>query len=154
MSNTKHVRACAFACVFGALALGLGLGLAKAQGSDQQPSFPDVKTSYLKTGEFIAPDRPSRVRVGLSKDQVRLQLGNPHFAEGIAGVSQWDYAFNFYGGKGTEHVTCQMQVRFDKTDGDYRVAATNWNSADCAARALASASPNGVPALPTNGGSR
>lgn len=94
--------------------------------------FPDIKSSYLKTGDFVGPDHVLRVRPGMSKDQVRLELGNPHFNEGLFGVSEWDYAFNFYSGKGSEHVTCQFKVVYAHTDGSYRVASTHWKDPECA----------------------
>ncbi|MBS0452325.1 MAG: OmpA family protein [Proteobacteria bacterium] len=106
----------------------IGAGPAQAQ---QEVKFPDLASSYLKSGDFIGPDHPLRVRPGMNKDQVRLELGNPQFSEGIFGVSEWDYAFNFYTGKGNEYVTCQFKVKYDKTGGDYRVASTHWKGAGC-----------------------
>jgi len=98
----------------------------------EEIKFPELKDSYLKTGDFVGPDHVRRVRPGLNKDQVRLELGNPHFSEGIFGVSEWDYAFNFYTGKGNDHVTCQMKVRFARVEGQYRVESTHWKNPDCA----------------------
>lgn len=94
--------------------------------------FPELQSSYLKTGDFIGPDHVQRVGPGLSKDQVRLELGNPHFSEGIFGVSEWDYAFDFHTGKGNEYVTCQWKVKFERAEGQYRVASTHWKNPDCA----------------------
>lgn len=125
------------------------LGSAHGQQTDQSVQFPDLASSYLKTGDFIGPDHPTRIRPGLNKDQVRLELGNPHFSEGIFGVSEWDYAFNFYTGRGNEYITCQFKVKFDKVDGMYRVTSTHWKGAACpppAAPAMV-ASP-GAPAAP------
>ena len=64
-----------------------------------EAQFPALSSSYLKTGDFIGTDHVRRITPGLNKDQVRLELGNPHFSEGIFGVREWDYAFNFYTGK-------------------------------------------------------
>lgn len=95
-----------------------------------EAQFPALSSSYLKTGDFIGADHVRRITPGLNKDQVRLELGNPHFSEGIFGVREWDYAFNFYTSKpNNDYVTCQFKVQFDK---DYRVAATFWKSPDCA----------------------
>ncbi|MBS0344349.1 MAG: OmpA family protein [Proteobacteria bacterium] len=104
------------------------MGLAQAQ---EDVKFPDLASTSLKTGDFIGPDQPARVRPGMNKDQVRLELGNPHFSEGLFGVSEWDYAFNFYTGKGNEYITCQFKVKYGKSDGDYRVASTHWKGANC-----------------------
>ena len=42
--------------------------------------FPDLNRSYLKTGDFVGPDHIRRINNGLNKDQVSLQIGNPHFS--------------------------------------------------------------------------
>lgn len=106
----------------------------QAQPSDiQAAEFPPLERSYLKTGDFIGPDHVRRITHGLTKDQVRLELGNPHFSEGLFGVKEWDYAFNFYTGKGSDYVTCQFKVRFDAAGGPYRVVSTYWKNPDCAA---------------------
>jgi len=110
-------------------ALAIGIGAAQAQG---QIAFPDLSGAHPRTGAFIGPDHPTRIRPGLNKDQVMLELGVPHFDEGLFGVSEWDYAFNFYTGKGNEYLTCQFKVKFDKADGSYRVASTHWKDPGCA----------------------
>jgi len=93
--------------------------------------FPALNSSYLKTGDFVGPDHVRRVQPGLTKDQVRLELGNPQYSEGLFGVKEWDYAFNFYTGKGGEFVTCQFKAKFDSVDGVYRVASTHWKPNGC-----------------------
>jgi outer membrane protein OmpA-like peptidoglycan-associated protein len=91
-------------------------------------AFPDPKSSYLKTGDFIGPDHVKRIESGMKKDQVRLELGNPHFDEGILGEKTWNYLFNFYTGNGNEYVTCQYRVKFDD---DYRVKSSDWKDSQC-----------------------
>lgn len=108
--------------------IGLAAG---AQSTPGEVRFPELRNSYLTTGDFIGPDHVRRIRPGLNKDQVRLELGNPHFNEGIFGVTEWDYAFNFYTGKGSDYVTCQFKVRFDEVDRQYKVASTHWKAPDC-----------------------
>lgn len=117
----------------GVLSLALLLlGPAASAQPVDDVGFPDLSSTYLQTGGFIGPDHVRRIRPGLSKDQVRLELGNPHFNEGLFGVRDWDYAFNFHTGKGDEFVTCQFKVKFDQADGRYRVASTHWKNPDCA----------------------
>mgnify|MGYP003575646359 CR=1 FL=1 len=119
----------------------LGATAVSAVQAQETVQFPDLASSYLKTGDFIGPDHIQRIKPGLNKDQVRLELGNPQFSEGFFGVKEWDYAFNFYTGKGNEYVTCQFKVKFDSVDGDYRVASTHWKSPDCAAYLPGQAAP-------------
>lgn len=37
---------------------------------------------------------------GMNKDQIYQLAGRPHFAEGMSGVREWDYLFNFTGPEG------------------------------------------------------
>jgi OOP family OmpA-OmpF porin len=94
-------------------------------------NFPSLDSSYLKTGSFVGPDHVRRITPGLSKDQVRLELGNPQYSEGLFGVREWDYAFNFYTGKGNEYITCQFKVKFDLVDNVYRAVSTHWKGVAC-----------------------
>lgn len=94
-------------------------------------AFPSLDSSYLKTGSFVGPDHVRRITPGLSKDQVRLELGNPQYSEGLFGVREWDYAFNFYTGKGNEYITCQFKVKFDLVDTIYRAVSTHWKGVAC-----------------------
>ena len=113
------------------LLCGFGLGAAaQAPADSSEPSFPSLDSSYLKTGDFISAESVKRVRAGLNKDQVRLALGNPHFSEGLFAVREWDYALNFYTGKGNESVTCQFKVKFDSDD---KAVSTYWKDPACAA---------------------
>lgn len=99
--------------------------------------FPALEKSYLKTGAFTGPDHVRRVeqgagtdkQLGMHKDQVRLELGNPHFSEGIGNPKVWDYVFNFYGPSGNTYTTCQFQVHYND---DNRVSSTHWNQPQCA----------------------
>lgn len=120
INRTRLSVALTGAVLVGALSLG------HAQETVQ---FPDLRASYLKTGDFIGPDHVLRVRPGMNKDQVRLELGNPHFNEGLFGVKEWDYGFNFYTGKGKEYVTCQFKVIFDK---DSLARSVHWKPESCA----------------------
>ncbi|AIA73720.1 hypothetical protein FF32_02355 [Halomonas campaniensis] len=117
------------------LAIGLAIGLAGC-ASNPPPAgkdeihFPDLDNTYLKTGDFVEPDSVLRISEGQHKDQVRLLLGHPHFSEGIFGVREWDYAFNFYTGNGNEYITCQYKLLFDR---EMRVTDTYWRDAQCPA---------------------
>ncbi|AXF86052.1 Outer membrane protein P5 [Ephemeroptericola cinctiostellae] len=110
----------------------LSLGsFASANDSTNSMIFPELKDSWLKTGDFTGPDHIRRIRSGMDKDQVALEIGNPHFNEGIGGPNVWNYAFNFYTGNADEYVTCQYQVHFDEKHT--RVDKTAWKENQCAA---------------------
>jgi OOP family OmpA-OmpF porin len=122
--NTKQLMGLAAAAT-----LLAGCAAPRHQADARGVAFPVADSSYLKNGAFIEPAQIALVRNGLSKDQARLQLGNPHFSEGLAGVSDWNYAFNFYTGNGSDYVTCQYQVQFGD---DKKVSATYWQTPECA----------------------
>ena len=112
-----------------AAALAFSSTAAFAQEAENTVKFPELKATYLKTGDFVNLENLKKIAAGLHKDQVRLLLGNPHFSEGIGNPRVWDYAFNFYTGQmGGDYVTCQYQVQYDK---DYHINATYWKDKQC-----------------------
>ena len=48
----------------------------------------------------------------MNKDQIYELIGRPHFQEGLYGVREWDYLFNYR--ENGEHKTCQYKILFDK----------------------------------------
>ena len=48
----------------------------------------------------------------MNKDQIYELIGRPHFQEGLYGVREWDYLFNYR--ENGEHKTCQFKILFDK----------------------------------------
>ncbi|RUR35020.1 outer membrane protein assembly factor BamE [Vreelandella andesensis] len=115
------------------LAIGLAIGLAgcasnSPSAEDDEIRFPDLESTYLREGDFVDPNDVLRISEGQHKDQVRLLLGHPHFSEGIFGVREWDYAFNFYTGYANEYITCQYKLLFDR---EMRVTSTHWRNAQC-----------------------
>lgn len=57
-------------------------------------------------------DNVRMIERGMNKDQIRLLVGDPHFSEGLYGVEEWDYAFNYR--ENGVHKICQYKVLFDK----------------------------------------
>ncbi|MGQ0286208.1 OmpA family protein [Pasteurellaceae bacterium 22721_9_1] len=57
-------------------------------------------------------DNVRMVERGMNKDQLYNLLGRPHFAEGLYGVREWDFAFNYR--ENGVHKICQYKVLFDK----------------------------------------
>ena len=104
-------------------------GVAKAYSSTADKlEWPEVKDSYLRVGEFADPRDIRRVITSLPKREVRLLLNHPNFSEGLLGVHEWDYVFNFLTGRGEEYVQCQYKVLFDK---NMRVSSTHWREPAC-----------------------
>ena len=56
-------------------------------------------------------DNVRMIEKGMNKDQLYYLIGRPHFAEGLFGVREWDYVFN-YRENGANKV-CQFKVLFD-----------------------------------------
>jgi lipoprotein plpD len=63
---------------------------------------------------------------GMNKDQLHNLLGRPHFAEGLFGVSEWDYVFNFK--ENGVHKICQYKILFDK---NHNAQSFFWNPVNC-----------------------
>lgn len=103
---------------------------ANAKQADNQLVWPDIKSSYQSEGDFVSPEAVRRVKTqAVTKDETRLLLGNPHFTEGYFGVTEWNYIFNFYTGKGSNYISCQYQVHFDD---NAKVDRTSWKDEQCA----------------------
>ncbi|MBS1175587.1 MAG: ompA 8 [Burkholderiaceae bacterium] len=102
---------------------------ASAQSTADNLIWPDLNSYHVITGDLINPPNVRRVVTGISKKQVRLLLNNPHTSEGLAGVHEWDYLFSFLTGNGSERVSCQYKVLFNK---DMIVTSTHWRDEVCA----------------------
>lgn len=102
---------------------------ASAQSTADNLIWPDLNSYHVITGDLINPPNVRRVVMGISKKQVRLLLNNPHTSEGLAGVHEWDYLFSFLTGNGSERISCQYKVLFDK---DMIVTSTHWRDETCA----------------------
>lgn len=100
------------------------------QGVVGGTEFPDMARAWLHGGDFVNVDNLRQVGRGMSKNQVRALLGNPHFNEGIAGVSRWDYVFNFRTGVDS-HVTCQYQLNYTRESRRYLVDSIHWDGPAC-----------------------
>ncbi|KOO75449.1 OmpA family protein [Stenotrophomonas maltophilia] len=134
-----HRIACTgrFAATLG-LVLGLGLLAAcrshapAAEGPVDATTvhFPEVSKASLKEGIYPDVADLRRFAPGMSKRQLYTLLGTPHFNEGMWGVREWNYLFNFRTAQGAEYFTCQFQVRFDSKG---IAQAGYWKPESCAA---------------------
>ena len=96
--------------------------------SDAVP-FPPKSSATLKEGTFANVENLRQMIPGLTKTQVYDLLGPPHFHEGLFGVRQWDYIFNFRTGKGNEYMVCQYQIKFTQ---DMKTDTGAWDKRECA----------------------
>jgi outer membrane protein OmpA-like peptidoglycan-associated protein len=103
---------------------------AVASNEDQAVAFPDPKRASLKEGLFVDLDNLRLFARGMSKRQLYTLLGAPHFGEGMWGVREWNYLFNFRSNPGGDYFTCQFQVQFD---GKGIAQAGYWKPQSCAA---------------------
>lgn len=97
------------------------------QGQAEEIVFPELDTIVLQDGTFPNLDNLRQIGPGVTKDQLYALIGRPHFREGYFHVREWDYMFHFR--KGSEIVTCQYKVIFDK---NYLGQSFHWAPASCA----------------------
>lgn len=115
MLSMKHVLLTAFAATFLAACGSAGTHV-KADGTADELRWPNpVSTTFNKDrGTFPNLENLSKIRSGMSKDQLYDLIGRPQFDEGFR-VREWDYLFHFdTPNQGTKGITtCQYKVLFD-----------------------------------------
>ncbi len=92
------------------------LSQVSAMGTTDNPVFPKIEQSTFnhdgsQFGSWPNWDNIRMVERGMNKDQLYYLLGRPHFAEGLFGVREWDYVFNYR--ENGIHKICQYKVLFD-----------------------------------------
>lgn len=121
------------------LALGLAVllfsacassGATRSPTAADSPDFPDPARASLKEGMFVDLDNLRLFARGMSKRQLYALLGTPHFNEGMWGVREWNYLFNFRSSPNGDYFTCQFQVHFDSKG---IAQAGYWKPQACAA---------------------
>ncbi|MFU1868063.1 OmpA family protein [Citrobacter portucalensis] len=89
----------------------------KRDGSINNVVWPSPEKAKQGTGKgvFITPENISLVNKGMTKDQLYLLLGRPHFDEGVFLVREWDYLMHFRTpGRGINGVTtCQLKIIYN-----------------------------------------
>ena len=138
LSQTKDMhlllnlsRRLALVSAFATLLSACGSPLTRTgdQGMGAVPKFPALTTA-LDGGTFPNIDNLRTMAPGINKAQTAALLGPPHFGEGIFGVREWDYAFNFRLNTAAKPLTCQFKVVFD----DNSIARSfHWLPANCSA---------------------
>jgi outer membrane protein OmpA-like peptidoglycan-associated protein len=111
----------------GLLLAGCGSNPSKTSGAGDDVVFPDPARATVPEGSFVNIENLRKVAPGVSKRQLYAMLGTPHFNEGVFGVREWNYLFDFRKVDG-ESFSCQYQVHFDK---DGKASAFYWKPASC-----------------------
>lgn len=104
--------------------------LAGCGGAPVRGDFPDPARAYPAGGTYVSLDGLRQYAPGMNKQQLYALLGTPHFGEGMWGVREWNYLFNFRRSVGAPPVQCQFQIHFD---GKGVAVGQSWKPATCAA---------------------
>lgn len=117
----------------------------EGQVQQQDIVFPALDSAMEKEGIFPNSENLSKVKPGISKDQLYQLLGNPHFKEGNY-AREWDYIMKFYTADESVKV-CQYKVIFDK---NYRGQQFYWQPADCPPNTVTAFDSRGLSAPTTS----
>lgn len=87
------------------------------EGTTENPVFPKISESKFnhdgsQFGSWPNWENVRQIEKGMNKDQLYNLIGRPHFEEGLYGVREWDYAFNYR--ENGVHKICQYKILFDK----------------------------------------
>lgn len=88
--------------------------------------FPALEDSWNKQGQFPNSESLSKIRAGVSKDELYQLIGAPHFREDNR-AREWDYILKFYRPDESVQI-CQYKIIFDK---QYKGQEFYWSPADC-----------------------
>jgi outer membrane protein assembly factor BamE (lipoprotein component of BamABCDE complex) len=90
---------------------------------------PSTVIQLHKGGTFPEVSDLRLVRAGMNKQQIMQLLGPPHFSEGVLGVREWNYLFNFRMPGSDQPTQCQYKVLFDENK---LARSFYWMPASCA----------------------
>lgn len=106
-------------------------GVAKDGSHAEQLVWPapgDV-TPMHKGGTFPLIPNLQSLHEGMNKQQISDLIGYPHFEEGVWGVREWNYVFNFRDAQTGQVTVCQFKILFDK---DKLARSFYWKPEACA----------------------
>lgn len=117
MKETKIFRGLLLTSVALAVAACGNLSKVSDEGTTENPVFPKISESEFnhdgsQFGSWPNWENVRQIERGMNKDQLYYLIGRPHFEEGLYGVREWDYAFNYR--ENGVHKICQYKILFDK----------------------------------------
>jgi OmpA-OmpF porin, OOP family len=134
MNMKPSMRQLAFVATLATLGLSacgnVSHGVAKDGAGANQLVWPDPGsvTPIHKGGTYPETAQLQLLRYGMNKQQIAMLIGYPHFDEGIWGVREWNYVFNFRE-SGSERITvCQFKILFDEAK---TARSFYWNPQSC-----------------------
>ncbi len=116
MKKTTVFRGLLLSSVAIAVAACGNLSKVSDEGFIENPVFPKISESEFnhdgsQFGSWPNWENVRQIERGMNKDQLYL-IGRPHFEEGLYGVREWDYVFNYR--ENGVHKICQFKIGFDK----------------------------------------
>ena len=117
MKKTTIFRSFALSAAALAVAACGNLSKVSDEGFIENPVFPKISESEFnhdgsQFGSWPNWENVRQIERGMNKDQLYYLIGRPHFEEGLYGVREWDYAFNYR--ENGVHKICQFKIGFDK----------------------------------------
>ncbi|WGE76335.1 OmpA family protein [Actinobacillus equuli] len=117
MKNTTVFRGLLLSGIALAVAACGNLSKVTDEGTTENPVFPKISESEFnhdgsQFGSWPNWENVRQIERGMNKDQLYNLIGRPHFEEGLYGVREWDYAFNYR--ENGVHKICQYKILFDK----------------------------------------
>ena len=117
MKERKIFRGLLLTSVALAVAACGNLSKVSDEGTTENPVFPKISESEFnhdgsQFGSWPNWENVRQIERGMNKDQLYNLIGRPHFEEGLYGVREWDYAFNYR--ENGVHKICQYKILFDK----------------------------------------
>ncbi|WP_432481066.1 OmpA family protein [Moraxella sp. ZY200743] len=99
--------------------------------TDTEVEFPKIDDAVVSSNNYKGSranwSNIAQIEHGMSKDQLYHLIGYPHYHEGLYGVYEWNYIFNYRDQVG-DYRQCQFQIRFDKNK---TINAMYWSAPEC-----------------------